>query len=529
MPLELIKNPLKVSRIVGENEFSTVVEEDINVPDINPDLYKILAPGATVQIRDCEVLNDKVVVNGQILLSILYAADDEGKPLNSMDVAANFSQGIEIPGARPKMRESINTVIQHVDCYMINSRKLGVKVIMDIHCKVEDLFDLELASDVRGLSDIQVLREEGSFKQVVGYNKDHYEFNEELNLAADAPAIGRIFRSDCKVVIKDEKPIEGKVEVNGLLGIDILYKAETEENQLQYQEFEVPFTQYIEVPAAEKNMECVTESNLQECRLEVNEDANGERKVINAHVMLGMGAKVFNNIEQEIVADAYSPTNVIDIERNIFSLSEFVGKGRSNIVIKETVGIKHGDPEIEKVCYVNVLPIVNEVKLLDDRVLLEGMAECTFVYESSYSAEPMCSMTEQIPFRHFMDIPGVRLGMPCTVKCSADSVNFSKINNEMIELRVVLGVYAEVMRHIEKRLVDNVEAVEGISIDYGRMPAVTIYMVQKGDTLWSIAKRYNTTVDALAKLNNIENPSKVANGTKIMILKNIRIGKDSGL
>ena len=64
MPLELIKNPLKVSRIVGENVFSTVVEEDINVPDINPDLYKILAPGATVQIRDCEVLNDKVVVNG---------------------------------------------------------------------------------------------------------------------------------------------------------------------------------------------------------------------------------------------------------------------------------------------------------------------------------------------------------------------------------------------------------------------------------------------------------------------------------
>lgn len=523
MPLELIKSPLKVSRIIGENIFSTVVEEDINVPDINPDLYKILAPGATVQIRDCEVLNDKVLVNGQILLSILYAADDEGKPLSSMDVAANFSQGIEIPGARPKMRESISTVVQHVDCYMINSRKLGMKVIMDLHCRVEDLFDLELATDVRGLSDIQVLREAGSFKQVIGYNKDRYEFNEELILAADAPAIGRILKSDCKVVIKDEKPIEGKVEVNGLLGIDILYKADTEENQLQYQEFEVPFTQYIEVPAAEKNMECVIESTLHECHLEVNENTDGDKRVINVYMVLGMGASIFADTEREIVVDAYSPTNVVDIEKNMFSLSEFVGKSRSNVVVKETISIKHGDPEIEKICYVDVLPIVNEVKLLDDRVLLEGMVECTAVYESSYSAEPMCSMTEQIPFRHFLEIPGVRLGMPCNVKCSADSVNFSKINNEIIELRVVLGVYAEAMRHIEKKLIENIETMEGISIDYSRIPAVTIYMVQKGDTLWSIAKRYNTTVDALAKLNNIENPNGVTNGMKIMILKNIRI------
>lgn len=526
MPLELIKNPLKISRIIGENVFSTVVEEDINVPDVNPDLYKILAPSATVQLKDCEVLNDKVVVNGQILISILYAADIEGKPLHNMDVAASFSQGIEIPGARPKMKESINPVIQHVDCYMINSRKLGVKVIMDIFCRVEDLFDLELAADVRGLSDIQVLRETGSFKQVVGFNKDRYEFSEELTLTADVPAIDKILRSDFNVVVKDEKAVEGKVEVTGMLGVNILYKAAADESPLQYQEFEVPFTQYIEVPAAEKNMECTTDNALQECYLEVGEDSNGEKRVLSANMVLSLGAKVFKDTEQDVVVDAYSPTNLVDIEKNMVPVSEFVGKGRSNIVVKETMGIKHGDPEIEKVCYVNVMPVVNDIKLLDDRVLLEGIMDCTSVYVTSYSAEPMCSMTEQIPFRHYIDIEGVRLGMPCTVKCSADSVNFAQINNEMIELRVVLGVYAEAVRNTEKKLVEKVEAVEGVNIDYGRIPAVTIYMVQKGDTLWSIAKRYNTTVDALARLNNIENPSKVSNGMQIMILKNIRVGQN---
>jgi len=521
MPLELIKNQLKVSRIIGENVFSTVVEEDINVPDINPDLYKILAPGATVQLRDCEVLNDKVAVNGQILLNILYSADDEGKPLHSMDAVVGFSQGIEIQGARPRMKESINPVIQHIDCYMINSRKLGVKIIMDLYCRVEDLFDLEIAADVRGLTDIQVLREPGSFKQVVGYNKDRYEFNEELNLPADMPAVSKILRSDCKAVVKEEKPIEGKVEVSGLLGLGILYKAEMEDTQL-YHEFEIPFTQYIEIPAAGRNMECTAEYALQECRLEVSEDINGERKVLHAYVVLGMGARVFSDIEQEIVVDAYSPTNVVDIGRNMFPISEFVGKCRSNIVVKETLGIKHGEPEIEKVCYVGVLPVVNEIRLLDDKVLMEGIMECTAVYTTSYSAEPMCSMTGQIPFKQFLDIPGVRLGMSCTVKCSADSISFTQINNEVVELRVLLGVYAEAVKNAEKKLVENIEAVEGVSVDLGRIPAITIYMIQKGDTLWSIAKRYNTTVDALAKLNNIENPSKISKGMQIMILKNIR-------
>lgn len=526
MPVELIKNPLKVSRIIGENVFSTVVEEDINVPDINPDLYKILAPSAAVRLKDCEVLNDKVMVNGQVLINVLYAADMEGKPLYNMDVAANFSQGIEIPGAMARMRENINVVVQHVDCHMINSRKLNIKVIMDINCRVEDLFDLDLSTDVRGISDIQILRESNTFKQIVGYNKDRYEFNEELQLPAEMPQVDKILRYDCRFVVKDDKAIEGKVEVEGVLGVNMLYKAADEGSSVCYHEFEVPFTQYIEIPAAERNMECSTDNMLQECYIDVGEDAAGEKRVLNLYMVSDMSAKVYKDTEQEVVIDAYSPTSVIDLERNMYEMDDHVGRNRSSIIIKETMGIKHGDPEIEKVCYVNIMPVVNEAKLLDDRVVVEGLMECTAVYMTSYSGEPMCSITEQIPFRHFMDIPGVKLGMPYTVKCGTDSVSFSQINSELLELRVGLNICAEVMKHTEKRLVDNIEEAEGLSIDASRIPAVTIYMVQKGDTLWSIAKRYSTTVDALAKMNNIENPSKLTSGMQLMILKNIRIGQN---
>ena len=35
-------------------------------------------------------------------------------------------------------------------------------------------------------------------------------------------------------------------------------------------------------------------------------------------------------------------------------------------------------------------------------------------------------------------------------------------------------------------------------------PCMVLYFVQKGDTLWNIAKRYHTTVDAIKTLNRLD-------------------------
>ncbi len=44
-----------------------------------------------------------------------------------------------------------------------------------------------------------------------------------------------------------------------------------------------------------------------------------------------------------------------------------------------------------------------------------------------------------------------------------------------------------------------------------------IYVVQRGDTLYSIARRYGTTVSAIATLNNIVNPARIYAGQRLTI------------
>jgi hypothetical protein len=48
-------------------------------------------------------------------------------------------------------------------------------------------------------------------------------------------------------------------------------------------------------------------------------------------------------------------------------------------------------------------------------------------------------------------------------------------------------------------------------------PAVQTYTVKRGDTLWAISRRYSTTVEAVAKLNNITNPNLIITGQKLKI------------
>ncbi len=44
-----------------------------------------------------------------------------------------------------------------------------------------------------------------------------------------------------------------------------------------------------------------------------------------------------------------------------------------------------------------------------------------------------------------------------------------------------------------------------------------VHVVQRGDTLYSIARRYGTTVQAIATLNNIVNPSRIYAGQRLVI------------
>lgn len=69
----------------------------------------------------------------------------------------------------------------------------------------------------------------------------------------------------------------------------------------------------------------------------------------------------------------------------------------------------------------------------------------------------------------------------------------------------------------ECHFIDYVEDVKPVQPIIIKPDDSNYYVVKKGDTLSAIAKKFNTTYQALAKLNNIDNPNRIIIGQKLKI------------
>jgi LysM repeat protein len=59
--------------------------------------------------------------------------------------------------------------------------------------------------------------------------------------------------------------------------------------------------------------------------------------------------------------------------------------------------------------------------------------------------------------------------------------------------------------------------VEDVSAGEGTVPEGEVYIVQSGDSVWSIAQRFGTTVEAIVEANDLENPSALQVGQQLII------------
>ena len=116
-----------------------------------------------------------------------------------------------------------------------------------------------------------------------------------------------------------------------------------------------------------------------------------------------------------------------------------------------------------------------------------------------------------------MELKGVQENDDADVSLRLEDIDFQMLSEREGELRATVTMEASITRQETAETVTDITTED--MTEAMPMAGAVIYMVQKGDSLWKIAKRYRTTVADIVAVNDIENPDLIYPGQKLLIIR----------
>lgn len=96
--MDIIHNNIHMDMVKCRAVSQMTLEDDMNLPQDNPDLDKIIFREGTLNLTDTVVTNDHVLVKGQLLVTVLYLSEDEEERLARTTGKLSFEENVYLEG-----------------------------------------------------------------------------------------------------------------------------------------------------------------------------------------------------------------------------------------------------------------------------------------------------------------------------------------------------------------------------------------------------------------------------------------------
>lgn len=515
MAIDLIKESIECEQLLGENTADTVIKGEYVIPDTHPDVYRILMLDTKPSILTKEVMQDKVYLEGQIQFNVLYLAreDEEKSGVHNVAYTAKFSNSIELSGANRSMPCEAECYIEHMEPVIINERKISIEGIIKLKSALYKNYNFEIVKDMRGLSDVQVLKNTTSVDKIAGNVEGEMVAKSHMQVPMDKPQIGNILKCDVNMHKKEAKLLEGKAMISGFAHVELLYRGK-DTNDICYMEDDVLVNKEIDMEGINSYMDSSTDFRVDDMIYDVKEDDMGERRIFDLEALVKTNTKVMSKEHMDIIEDVYSPTMIMDMEKRNYDLNVMHGHASNETIVKGNIELADDMPKPVSIIMPTASVCVTDKKLVEDKVIVEGLLRVEVLYRTNEDEKSAFVVQDELPFTASVEVPGAKINMQCAVKVSLENVE-AAIEANTIGIKAIVALYGRVNYNTSKEFLVNVIPNEAERPK--KRASITIYVVQGGDTFWKIAKRYNTTTDALMFINEIEGNDSLKPGMKLII------------
>lgn len=474
-----------------ENISEECVEADFSMPEYMPEILRIIKSVAEPKINSCRVTGDRVTVDGTCLLKMIYTAEDGG--VYSFSQERNFTRYCE----NAKFSECVDAVakisVSYVNCRATSTKRAEIKAGLNISVigytvKIQDIISLVDKTDI----------EEKCMPvrcASLGCRKTR-SFAMSDTISLNVPS-AFVLSSKAVAVCNDIRKINNKIMLKGDALIDICYVNADDKSQTEHIKHNLPINQILEFDGMEERFS--GEIVLTVCAIDVIQKNENDGKGASFDISLGIEASATMWEEKEllVITDAYSVSSSIDLKKSNYLFL------CSPEYIKDTY-IHKEDLSLSGASISDIVDVTGDITRCDVKcengiIVFWGSISVSFLARD-YSGN-IVNYNKLIDYRYEKKSEDY-----CnTTKCNPDvkivSLDYMKKSESSIDLRIEMKMCGEAFQCLSFDVVTDITESE-IQVKKERN-AITVYFPEKEESLWSIARKYNTTVSAIAQENDL--------------------------
>jgi len=511
--IDVRKENVQFEQLLRENNSSTILKEEYLIPDTHPDVQKVLTVEARPMIINKELIGDKIVLEGKIEYTVIYLAKEDGLVVDSVNYNQNFTNNIDLNQGEYKVICEAQCNVEHIEATIMNERKISIQGIITIDWELYKSNEFEFVKDIEGNDGVEVLKKTETINKISANEDVELMGKCMIRVGMDKPQINKILKCSLRLHKKEVKIAEDKIYLGCYCKLNILYKGEDSKDIIPLED-DIYLSKEEEVKGITSDMIPTICYEVANNDLMLEEDDLGEVRIINDEFVVKANVKIFSKENIDMIKDAYSNKCLIGLKKAEHEVGILHGANNSESIVKHNIQLKENDLKPEHIISANAAIILTDKQVMKDRVVVEGIIKADILYKTTDDEKYLSSVKAEIPFSAAIDIFGATENMKSIVKGNLESID-AAIEGNSIAIKATIILSGKILYEMNKEFISDIVEEEGDMPE--KKASITIYVVGTGDTFWDLAKKYNTTVADLIKINKIEDTEHIEPGQKLII------------
>jgi hypothetical protein len=553
---------LKYPFFLGDLTHQISVEAKLRLPENLPKISRIIGGDFQTGPTAFTVSDNFIVVSGKVYPHFLFVAElpeerekkyhnDDQDTENYEEVrqevdlpqeygvswygesGVSYEERIEVPGIRPQMLVRADVIILRGVFEKESSDLVVFRGSLQVAVQAVDHQTAAIISDISALTSdtISLVKDQIVVEELLAPKKVTIPIHSNLMLPNLKPGVARVLKASAVASGISQEMARGRLLIRGSLNVSLVYVGcDDEGNPTEIFAHDwnqdagsaIPFETYLDLNDGDGEILVLPRVTARDILIEPR-IPHELQCLMDLDFELGL-SRIY---QKELVVDAIpGEGELMDRQKYLLNVEEYGGEASGEISLEQQVELPNNIVSMERIlaCYGTPRDVM--VESSEGKVLIEGGLDLGVMYIAEGDGERKLHIanwnkTEEngLLLAGIIEFTGLQPGTLLRTQVMAESLKAEMIDDRKFKLSGIVKV--RVVARTPRAIFVMKDCAMVVPVESSTRPSMLFYVVQKEDTLWKIARHYQTTVETLIKANSIANPDNIELGQKLLIPKKI--------